>query len=210
MLGHRKDGYLSSCGSSDILVLYRRSRRRQFASGAHPEAMRQWIVFRSCPKLARDICIHMENSLVHRVGDVAALDPAAPLTMKIFRCWNIALASLERVDLVSVTWAAARSEGYSDAISRDDRDVRAAGRGMKQLHRSRGVSTIRCPIRTPRVSRTDPGRAAFPLLLGKTRSHFILRDLHTNFMTSQNPKYVIISPVRDEEEYVERTIDSVV
>ncbi len=114
-------------------------------------------------------CAHMENALVHKAGDVAAL--SQHITML-----NEDRALLERLREASLrsvpesTWTAAGAkllEVYRETIA---------------AHRSAAES------RQPSAMPNAPDRTT----------------LHAA------PKYVIVSPVRDEERYITRTLQSVI
>jgi glycosyltransferase involved in cell wall biosynthesis len=190
ILGHRND-VPELMRKSDILVL---PSIEEGYGLVIAEAMGS-----GCVPLASDacteICRHMETGLVHRVGDVFELSrQISMLHDDRALLGRLRAASLTKVP--EITWTAAGLrllQAYRETIAaHDGRGDCSATATVLNSSRDR-ISVSPPPNATPVASRADTGTPDTE----ETRQH-VFR------------KYALISPVRDEEQYIAKTIESVI
>jgi glycosyltransferase involved in cell wall biosynthesis len=189
VLGHRND-VPELMRKSDILVLpsieegYGLVIAEAMGSGCVPLAS----------EACTEICKHMETGLMHPVGDVATLTQQISML-------NEDRGLLERLRAASlsmipeITWSAAGVkllQAYQETIAEYNGTPSAVTANAANSHR--GSVTISSPsTKAPVASRADAATSQVP-------------EARAQVLT----KYVLISPVRDEERYIAKTLDSVI
>lgn len=190
VLGHRND-VPELMRKSDILVL---PSIEEGSALVAAEARGSGCVL-LVSEAAGAVCMHMENALVHCVGDVAALTQHITMLHEDRRLLEkLRAASLSMVP--AITWTAAGAkllQVYRETIAEHD-DREDHGRTATVLNSSPDNLTVST------ASTTTPVASRANAATSETRE---TRQYATR-------KYVLISPVRDEEQYIAKTLQSVI
>jgi glycosyltransferase involved in cell wall biosynthesis len=190
VLGHRND-VPELMRQSDILVLpsleegYALVIAEAIGSGCVPLAS----------EACTESCRHMENGLMHKVGDVDALSQhISMLHEDRSLLYRLREASIRMIP--EITWTAAGVrllQVYRETIAahhgmRDDPATSTVGNSNRE---NMTVSAVQATVTAASRINSDASRDAAASQL-------------------EVKKYVLISPVRDEEAYIAKTIDSVI
>ncbi len=189
VLGHRND-VPELMRKSDILVLpsieegYGLVIAEAMGSGCVPLAS----------EACTEICKHMETGLMHPVGDVATLTQHINM-LNEYRGLLERLRAASLSMIPEITWSAAGVkllQAYQETIAGYNSRPRAVAVNATNSHRA-GITISSPSTKAPIASRANAATSRAP-------------EARAQVFT----KYVLISPVRDEERYIAKTLESVI